>query len=325
MISVQPCLRLFTLTCLIFALAGNTWSQTFPSKVVRYIVPEGAGSGADVIARVVAAELTQIYGQQVIVDNRAGAGGNIGAEMAAKAPADGYTWLEIATSMAANVSLYRNLQYDLVRDFAPVTQLTWFPQVVVVHPSFPVKSVADLIKLAKAKPGGINYGSAGTGSSTFMAGEYFKGLAGVDMVHVPYKGGGAALAAVVAGEVPVYFSPVVTALPQIRQGRLRALAVTSQKRWPMMPELPTIAEQGVAGYEASTWHGLVVPAKTPKEIVATILRTTVGVLKNPNINKRLTDLGFIPVGSEPDEFGAYIKSEITKQAQILQRAGVSPE
>jgi len=311
--------------CLTCQLAVNGWAQTratgsgqvYPAKVVRYLVPFSAGSGSDTIGRIIAGGLTQVFGQQVIVDNRAGAAGNIGAELAAKAPADGYTIFQVNMGHAANVTLYSNLPYDLVRDFAPVTQLASSPSIVVVHPSLPVKSITELVKLATARPGAINYSSGGIGTPTFVAGELFKGQAGVDLLHVPYRSGGEAITAVVTGEVSVYFAPLSTALPHVRQGRLRALAVTTARRLPLLPEYPTVIESGFPGYEAGNWYGLLVPAKTPKETITAIRGAALSALNRPEVGKRLSDLGYVTVGDQPEEFAAHIKSEIAKLAKIL--------
>ena len=304
-------------------IACNAQAQNYPAKVIRYLVPNSAGSGADTIGRIVAGGLTQLLGQQFVVDNRAGAAGNIGAEAAAKAPADGYTLFQVSMTNAANVSLYRNLPFDLTRDFAAVTQLASSPSALIVHPSLPVKSIAELVKLAKARPGAINYASTGAGSATFVAAELFKGMAAVDLQHVPYRGGGEALTAVMAGEVSVYFAPFAVALPHIKQGRVRTLAVTSAKRLPLMPDYPTVAELGYAGYQSGNWYGLMVPAKTPKEIIAVVRSAAVAALNDPAVSKRMSDLGYISVGDQPDEFMAFIKSEIATLAKIMQQTGIS--
>ncbi|HSQ05458.1 MAG TPA: tripartite tricarboxylate transporter substrate binding protein, partial [Burkholderiales bacterium] len=288
-----------------------------PTKVVRYVVTDQAGSNTDVLARIVAEGLSEIFHHQVIVDNRAGAGGNIGAEIAARGSADGYTMLQIATTHTVNVSLYKKLGYDLVRDFSAVTQIAAGPSVVVVPSASPVKSVNDLVAVAKAKPGTINYSSAGLGTCTFLAAEKFKRQAGVDLVHVAYKGGAEAVTAVISGETSVYFAPLAPVLPQIRQGRLRALAVTTAEPLSLLPGYPTVAESGVRGYEAMCWYGLVVPAGTPKAIIAKIHDAVVAVLNKPNVKKRLGDLGFLPVGDQPEQFGAYIKSQIASNREIV--------
>ena len=311
--------------CLLCQLAADGFAQThstgsgqdYPVKVVRYVVPGSAGAGTDVLGRIVAGRLSQVFGQQVIVENRAGAGGNIGAEIAAKAPADGYTVLQISLTHALNVSLYRNLSYDLLRDFAPVMQLASTPSIVVVHPSLPVKSIGDLVRLATARPGAINYASAGTGTPTFLSAELFKGQAGVNLVHVPYKGGGEAMTSVISGETSVYFPPITTALPLVRQGRLRALAVTTPVRLPFLPQYPTVAEVGYPRYQAGNWYGLMVPARTPKERIVTIREAAVAALNESTVSKRLIDLGYVSIGSGPEEFAAHIKAEIAMLAKVV--------
>jgi len=300
-------------------------AQAYPTKVVRYLVPFTSGSAADTLGRIVAGGMSDAFGRQVIVENRGGAAGNIGAELAARAPADGYTLLQGNMPLATNATLYRSLPYDLVRDFAPVTQIASSPQVLCVHPSLPVKSAAELIKLAKARPGAINYSSAGVGSTTYLAMEIFKGMTGANLLHVPYRGGAEAVTAVVSGETSVSFLPLSTALPQAKQGRLRALAVSTAKRQPSLPGQPTIAEAGVTGYEFNNWYGILVPAKTPKEIVTAVHSAAVAALKRPEVGKRLDDLGFTPVGDQPEVFGAYIRSEIDRLGKLIREFKLTAE
>lgn len=322
---LRPGVKSFTLFCLLCTFAVNGWAQGYPAKVVRLVVPYSAGSGSDTFGRIVAGGLTEVFGQQVIVDNRAGASGNIGAEIAAKAPPDGHTLLLVNIAHAINVSLYRKLSYNLPRDFAPVTQLASSPAVLVVHPSLPVKSIGELVKLAKAKPGAINYSSGGTGTFTFLAGELFKAQAGVNLLHVPYRAGGEALTAVLSGETSVYFAPLAPALPHVRQGRLRPLAMTSARRVSLMPELPTVSESGYPGYESGNWYGLSVPSKTPKGTIAAIRDAAVSVLNNPNASKRLADLGYISVGSQPDEFAAHIRAEVERLGRIIRALNLAAD
>ena len=302
-----------------WAQAPSTGSgQGYPAKPVRLLVSYSAGSGSDTIARIVAGGLSQPLGQQVIVENRAGAAGNIGAELAAKSPPDGYTVFELTMGHASNAILYeKKLAYDIVRDFAPVTQLASSPSIVVVHPSLPVKSIAELVRLAKAHPGAVHYGSGGIGTPTFVAGELFRGRAGVDLLHVPYKSGGEAIVGVMTGEVPLYFAPLATALPLVQQSRLRALAVTTSKRLALLPQYPTVAESGYPQYQAGNWYGLAVPAKTPREIVTTIRGAAVKALNDPGVHKRMADLGYVIIGDQPEEFAAHIRSEIASLAKIL--------
>ena len=322
MIIVKPAVCTVLLGLLGVA-AFNSSAQPYPSKTVRYIVPMSAGSGADTIGRIVAAGLTQSFGQQVILDNRTGAAGNLGADIAAKSPADGYTLFQVSSTHATNVSLYRNLPYDLVKDFASVTQLASSPSVLVVHPSLPVKTIADLVTLTKARPGEMNYGSTGAGSATFLAAELFKGMAGVNIVHVPYRGGGEALTAILSGEISVYFAPMAPMLPHIRQGRVRALAATTSKRLDAFPQMPTIAESGYNGYQAGNWYGLVTPAKTPRDIVSAIRTAAVAAINERTTRQRLIDLGYLIVGDQPDEFAVFIKSEITTLGNIIKQTGVT--
>lgn len=315
-------IALLAYACFLGLFAPSALAQNYPTKPVRWLVADGAGSGQDIFGRILTGGLSELFGQQVIVDNRSGAAGRIGAEIVAKAPADGYTVLQMAASLAANISLYKNLRYDLINDFAPVTLLAMTPAVVVVHPTLPVKSIGDLIKLAKAKPGMLNFASAGMGARTFVDAALFVRMADINMVHVPYKSGGDAITAVISGEMPVYFPPIVVALSHVQGGRLRALAVTSANRVPVLAELPTIAEAGVPGYASSGWYGLMAPAKTLKEIVAAIHSAVITTLKKPTMAKRLSELGTILVGNRPEEFAAFIKSDIALQAGVFKAAGI---
>jgi tripartite-type tricarboxylate transporter receptor subunit TctC len=321
----RSCLKRCTLLCAIGSFAFNGWAQTYPARSVRFVVPFQAGSGTDTIARLVSEGLAQAFGQQVIVENRPGAAGNIGAEVAAKSPADGYTLFMVSLTHAANVTVYPKRAYDLVRDFAPVTQLGTGPEMVVVHPSLPVKSVPDLVRLARAKPAAINFASGGVGTAAFLGMELFKRQAEVNIVHVPYRGGGAAMTALVAGEVSVYFAPVATALPFVRQRRLRGLAVTSAKRMPLLPEYPTVAETGFPGYESGNWYGVLVPVKTPKEIIATIRDAALTALNHRDISRRLAELGYVSAGSQPEEFAVYIKAEIERLGKVLQTLSLNAD
>lgn len=321
---VRTCVRLLTPIFVCYLFAADSVAQNYPAKAIRFVVGTSAGGGGDVIGRIYGAALSQTLGQQVVVDNRPGAGSNIAAEIVAKAPADGYTLFEVSITHAVNASLYRNLPFDLLRDFAAVTQLASSPQMLVAHPSLAVKSIDEFIKLVKAKPGVVNYASAGAGTSTFLAGELFKARAGVNIVHVPYRGGGAALTAVIAGETPVSFAPVASALPYSREGRLRALALTSARRMSLLlPEVPTIAESGYPGFECGNWYGVMVPINTRKEIIATLHRASLSVLNKPVVNKRLSELGYVIIGDGPGEFATYIKSEVEKLAKIVKALNLS--
>jgi len=297
--------------------APISWAQTYPSKPIRWVVPSSPGGSADAVTRVVADGVSKVLAQRVVVENRAGASGNIGAELVAKSPPDGYTWIMMNNAQAANVSLYKNLTYDLLRDFSPVTQVDSSPHVIVVHPSLPVKSVADLVKLAKAQPGKLDYASAGLGTVTFLAAELFKAHAGVNLAHVPYRGGGESLTSIVAGETIVYFSPLPVALPHMRSDRLRALAVTSKKRVSLVPDLPTVGESGYPNYEFNLWNGLLVPSKTPKESITAIRNAVIAALNAPEVSKRMAEMSSNAVGSQPEEFGTFLKAEVESIAKVV--------
>lgn len=306
-------------------LSTAAYAQGYPAKSVRYIVPSLPGGGSDIVGRMMAAHLSQTFKQQVVVDNRAGGGGNIGAEIAAKSMPDGHTIFQMAVTHTINVTLYKNLAYDLVRDFTPITRLASSPLVVTVHPSLSVKTLADLIHATKAKPGGINFASAGTGTPTHMAVELFNRRTGIELVHVPYKGGGGAQSSILAGETQIYFANIVTAMPHVQTGRLRALAVTSPKRVPLIPEYPTIAESGYPGYESETWFGLMLPVKTPKNVAATVRSAALAALHAPEFNKRLIELAFIPIGDSTAEFTTYIQSEIATYGKLVRELKVTSE
>ena len=310
------------LTAFMFCCAGAL-AQNYPAKPIRYIIPSTGGT--EVIARLVAQGMSQHLGQQIVVDPRTGANGNLGAEIAAKAPADGYTLLQITQSHTFNTSYFKKLAFDLVQDFTPITLTDISPMIVVVHPSFPAKTVADLVRVAKAKPGAVFYGSAGVGTSTYLAAELFKASANINLTEVPYRGGAPSLTAVIAGEVPVYFSPVATGVPLVQQGRLRALAVSTLKRLPAYPEIPTVAESGYPGFEASNWHGLVAPARTSPEIIATLNAAVVSGLKRPEIASRVRELGYAIVAGTPAEFADFIRTDIEKWRRIVQDKNLSAE
>ncbi len=321
---LRPSLKLL-LIFVVGVCAAGAWAQKYPAKPVRLIVSFSAGSGTDIVGRIIANGIGESFGQQVIVDNRAGASGNIGAETAAKSAPDGYTLFLANISYAANASLFRTLPYDLLRDFAAITQFATGPYVVSVHPSLPVKTFTDFARLAKAKPGAILYSSGGTGTATFLAAELFKAQAGVNLMHIPYKSGAEAITATVGGEVSVHFAPLATALPFIRQGRVHGLAVTSAKRLALLPAVPTIAESGYPGYEFGNWYGLMAPAKTPRETINAIREATIAATNNQSVITRLADLGYITVTSEPEQFAAYMKSEIDKLAKIIKALNLSAE
>lgn len=309
-------------------LAAPVFANNFPDKPIRFIVPFAVGGASDILARTFGQKLTQSWGYQVVVDNRSGAGGNIGMELAAKAPPDGYTLLlgSIGT-LALNPSLYRKLPYDPVEEFAPVTQLVSQPSLVLMNPTVPAKSIKELIALAQAKPGFLNYASAGIGTPPHLNAELFKSMARVDIVHVPYKAGigGQLLTDLLGGPVQLYFVNMIAGAPHARSGRLRALGVTSTRRSVAFPEVPTLAESGVPGYEAISWYGVLVPARTPKEVIGKLHSELVRILHSQEIKERLAIEGAEPVGSAPAQFGALIKSEITKWANVIKDAGIRPD
>jgi tripartite-type tricarboxylate transporter receptor subunit TctC len=296
----------------------------YPSKPVRFIVPSAAGGGTDIIARAVAQKLSEALGQQFVVDNRPGAGQMIGIELVAKSPADGYTILMAASTLAINSIMYKKVPYDPVRDFAPITQAASLPNILVVHPSLPVKSVAELVEYARRQPGKLNFASAGIGTSPQMSIELLKSMTGIDMVHVPYKGTSPGVVDLLAGQVSVMAPNLLTALPHIKAGKLRALAVTSAKRTGALPEVPTVAET-LPGYESAQWYGVLAPAGTSREIVARLHAEIVRALKHSDVKDRLAADGAEPVGSSPEEFTAFIKSEIDKWARVARAAGIHPE
>lgn len=297
----------------------------YPARPVRMIVPFPPASGLDVVSRLLAPVLSERLGQNVVVDNRVGAGGTLGAELAAKAPADGHTLLMISTSHAFNVSMFRTLPYDMLRDLAPVTLLAATPNMLVVAASVPATNVKELIALARAKPRSLNVASAGTGTSSHLAGELFRSMARVDLVHVPYKGAGAALFALLGGEVQVAFFSIPSTQPHLKSGKLRLLGVGSARRSAMLPELPTIAESGVPGYDATTWYGALVPARTPQTIVDRLNREIVSCMQSADMRGRLAAQGAEPRTGAPAEFAAFLRAEIAKYARLAKEMGVQPE
>jgi tripartite-type tricarboxylate transporter receptor subunit TctC len=303
----------------------STMAATYPTAPIRIVAPFPPGGGLDIIARIVAQWLTETWGQQVGVDNRPGAGGTIGTAIAAKAAPDGYTLIIVSSAHTINASLYRQLPYDTLNDFAPVSLITAVPHLLVVHPSLPAATVKGLIAIAKSKPGQIAYVSGGLGSSTHLAAELFKSMAGVDLLHVPYKGTVPSLVDVMSGQVPVTFGTVPTVLQHIKAGRLRALGLTGARRSLSAPDVPTIAEAGVLGYEAATWHGMLVPARTPGAIVAKLNSEVVRMLNDVEVRARLGREGLEPIGSTPEQMDAHLRTEIPKWAQVIRTAGIRAE
>jgi tripartite-type tricarboxylate transporter receptor subunit TctC len=307
----------------VFSLASL--AQPYPTRPVRILVASSPGSAADIVSRIVTQRLPEALGQQVVIDNRAGAGGNIGAEIAARSAPDGYTLFMASPAHAINASLQAKQTYDLVRDFAPVSLLTTGAYVVVVNPRVPVKSIKELIAYAKAQPGKLNYASAGTGNATHLAGELFRILTGVNIVHVPYKGSGPAITELLGGQVELMFGNLTAVLPDVQSGKLRALAVTGPKRSAATPSLPTVAEAGVPGYEVTSWFGVLVPARTPGDIVKKLNSDFVRVVRTNEVKDRLATQGAEPVGSTPDEFAAHIRAELARWGKVIKAAGIKPE
>ena len=309
---------------ILFALlmsAAAACAQSYPGKPIRIVVPFAPGGGADIIARILGQKMTENWAQQVVIDNRAGASGNIGAEIVAKAAPDGYALLMASSALAINPSVYKSVPYDAVKDFAPITQPGLLPNILVVHPSVPVKTVKDLVTLAKSKPGQLSYASAGAGTGTHLAAEMFKIMAGVEMVHVPYKGGGALITDLLGGQVALTFATLPSVMPYVKAGRLRAVAMTTAKRWPGLREVPTVAESGFRGFEVSTWIGLLAPAGTPKDVVNKLHGEVVRILRLADVRERFNGLGIEPVGDTPDHFSQYIRSEIAKYAKVVKQSG----
>jgi len=306
-------------------LASATHAQSYPTKAVRIVVPYAPGGNTDFTARAVAQKLTDAFGQQVIVENRPGGATNIGTDLVAQAPADGYTLLMGGASNAINMSLFSKLPYDTLRDFSMVSLCVKGANVLSVHPALPARNLKELIALAKSKPGELNFASSGLGSSNQMAGELFKLMAGVNIVHVPYKGNAPALTDTIGGQVEMIFSGVPSLLPHIESGRLRAIAIGSLKRFAALPNVPTFDESGLKGYEATTWFGLMAPAKTPRDIVTRLNVEVDKILKSPDIRKRFLVEGLEPIGGSPEEFTRFTKSEIDKYAKVIKAAGLKTQ
>jgi tripartite-type tricarboxylate transporter receptor subunit TctC len=318
--------HLLALASALAALASATaQAQTYPTRPVRVIVPYAAGGNTDFTARAIGTKLSPVFGQQVIVDNRPGGATNIGTEAVAKAPPDGYLLLMGGASNAINMSLFAKPPYDTLRDFAPVILCVQGANVLTVHPSVPARNLKELIALAKARPGKLNFASSGIGSSNQMAGELLKVMAGVNIVHVPYKGNAPALTDTVAGHVEMMFSGVPAIVPHVQSGRLRALGIGSLKRFPALPQVPTFDEAGVRGYEATTWFGLMAPAKTPREIIARWNAEVGKILATADIKERFANDGLEPMGGTAEEFGKFIRSEIDKYAKVIKAAGVQQQ
>jgi tripartite-type tricarboxylate transporter receptor subunit TctC len=318
------------LLCAFFAgglaqFPSTSSAQAYPVKPVRVVVPSSPGGGTDIVARIMAPELAKHLGQQFVIDNRPGAGTMIGIEIVANAPADGYALLMTPSTLAINSALYKKVPYDPVRDFAPITELISSPSIIVVHPSVPVKTIKELIAFARARPGQMNYASAGTGTYPHMTMELFQSMAGVKMVHIPYKGTGPATIDMLAGHTAVMAGTILSVMPYVRAGRLRALGITSAKRSPVAPEIPTVSEAGLPGFESVQWYGFLAPAKTPRDVVTRLHAETARILQQTETRERFTNDGADPVGNTPEEFGRFVQSELAKWAKVARDAGIRPE
>jgi tripartite-type tricarboxylate transporter receptor subunit TctC len=310
-----------TLSLLFWLFAATASAQTFPSKPIKIIVPFPAGGTVDFFARVISSKLSDALGQSVLVENRAGAGGNIAAEAVAKAAPDGYTLLMGSEIIAINTSLYSKIGYDPVKDLAPITLVGTVPNILIVHPGLPVNSVQELIALAKKSPGKISFASTGQGTSTHLSAELFKLMAQVDLLHVPYKGGPPAIADLISGQVNMMFINMPTGISHVRSGKAKILAVSSIKRIPQLPDVPTVDQAGVKGFETAAWSGLYAPAATPTDIINRLNAEVVKILKQPSVREQLSAQGAEPVGDTPDEFSRFTLAEISKWAKIIKISG----
>ena len=311
-----------TAACVAMSAAAQT---AYPTKVVRVIVPYPPGGPTDIVARVVFQQVSESTGQQFIIDNRPGAGGNIGADAVAKAAPDGYTLLVATTAHAINMSLFKNINYDVLKDFAPITLLTQGPLVLVATPNFPANNVRELIALAKAKPDTLNFASSGNGQSTHLSGELFNSMAGIKLSHIPYKGSAPALTDVIAGQVPLMFDTMLSAMPFVKSGKLKALAVTSLARSPAAPELPTIAESGLPGYSVFAWNGLLAPAGTPKSVITRLSEELKKAMALPQVKDKFSAQGFAASWNTPEQFGGFLKGEVEKWAKTVKASGAALE
>lgn len=309
------------LAALLLGMAASAAGQGFPNRPLRMVVPYAAGGGVDIVARAVSQDLAKRLAQPVVVENRTGAGSNIGSDFVAKAAPDGYTLLMASPANAINMSLYRKMPYDTQRDLAPVALVGAVPSVLVINPSLPVKSVAELVAMAKAKPGGLAYGSGGSGTSEHLAAEMFKSLAGVDILHVPYKGGANAMTDVIGGQVSLMFTNMLGAMPHIRSGKLKVLAVAGAQRAAKLPDVPTFAEAGYKDFEVSVWWGVMAPAGTPAPVIVQLNREIVASLAAPSLRERLDGMGARVIGGTPEEFATFIAAEIRRWARAVQLSG----
>ena len=316
-------IRLRAITVAAFALAASqAWSQSYPTRPVRIVVPYAAGGNTDIVTRLIAQHLTTSWGQQIVVDNRAGGATNIGSAAVARAQPDGYTLLMGGASNAINMTLFRNPPYDTLKDFAPVVLCTVGANLLSVHPSIPVKNLRELMALARSKPGQLNFASSGIGSSNHMAGELFKLMANLNITHVPYKGNAPALADLVGGHVEMGFAGITAQVPLMQAGKLRGIALSSKERFPAVPDIPTFHESGVPGYESSTFFGLMAPAGTPPEIVRKVNADVAKVLARQDVRDRLTKDGQVPGGGPSEQFAKFLRDEVAKYAKVIKAAKV---
>lgn len=323
---MNPRLCVMTLAAALVAATSFTVSaQTYPARPIRIVVAYAAGGGVDIVTRTVGQKLSELIGRPVVVDNRPGASTNIGSELVAKAAHDGYTLLMASSANATNMTLFSKLPYDTLRDFAPVTQVGYGPQVLVTSPSFAARSVKELLALASAKPGQLSYASGGNGSSQHLTGELFKQMGKVDIVHVPYKGGAPALIDVIGGQVAYMFINTLEALPHAKSGRLKVLAVASAKRTAVFPQTPTFAEAGFPGFESVAWWGVLAPAGTPKEVIGRLHAEIAKALTAPEVKERFAGLGAETVGSTPEQFGAFLREEIQRWGKVIRTLGIKAD
>ena len=315
----------FVLLAVALLVASAAWAQIYPSKPVRIVVPSPPGGAMDLLSRIVGYKLSEKWGQAVIVDNRGGATGNIGAELVSKSAPDGYTLLIAGSPHAINMSLFRNLRYDLAKDLAPITGVATFPSLIAVHPSVPVKSVGELIALAKARPGELNFGSPGSGSPNHLSMEIFKHMAKVHMAHIPYKGSGPLLIDLLAGQVQLASMGLPPSLQHVKSGRLRAIAVTGRTRSPLLPDVPTVSESGLPGFDVSSWYGMFAPAGLRKNLVTKLNADIVDLLAAADVRERLASLGAEPMPMSPEEFGRHVRADIAKEAKAVAESGAKPD
>lgn len=311
---------LLTLVALLLMPAG-AGAQGYPAKAVRLVVGFPPGGATDVVARTLGQKMSEAFGQPVVIDNRAGAASNIASEHVAAAPRDGYTLLMGTISLAINGSLYRNLPYDALKDLAPVSQVTSAPFLLVLHPSVPARNLKDFIALAKARPGQLQFGSAGNGSGAHLFAEMFRSMAGINITHIPYKGAAPATTAVLSGEIPFMFDNIVTTLPLAKAGKMRAIAVTTLARAAAAPDIPTVAEAGVPGYDANSWFGVFAPTGTPPAVIARVHGELIKILKAPDVRERLASFGAEPVGTDPAQFATFFRNEVAKWGKVVRESG----